>query len=49
MKMDKECLASLVKIKADEIATLLDKGKDVEIRTSKEGIAVIEITKKVIK
>ena len=33
---------------ADKIADILSKGKDVEIRKSREGISVAEISKKVV-
>lgn len=49
MKMDKATIRSCVMANADNIANLLDKGKDVEIRNGKDGVVVIEVTKKVLK
>ena len=40
---------SMVADRVKDIAEVLSKGKDVEIRTSKDGISVIEIVKKVLK
>lgn len=41
-------LAEQIKQNADKIADILSKGKDVEIRKSREGISVAEISKKVV-
>lgn len=41
-------LTEQIKQNADKIADILSKGKDVEIRKSREGISVAEISKKVV-
>lgn len=45
---NKNNLKDMIENRIDDIVTLLAKGKDVEIRNAKEGIRVIEISKKVI-
>lgn len=46
--MSQRELELLIAEKAGKIAKVLSKGKDCEIRTSPNGIAVIEVQKKVV-
>lgn len=46
--MSQRELKLLIAEKAEEIAEVLLKGKDCEIRKSKDGISIAEISKKII-
>lgn len=41
-------LSEQIKQNAEKIAEILSKGKDVEIRKSKDGVSVAEVSKKVV-
>lgn len=48
VSMSQRELKMLITEKAEEIAAVLFKGKDCELRTSPNGISVIEVQKKVV-
>ena len=48
-KADKDDLIQELISKVGVIAEVLAKGRDAEIRTSRDGITIIEVNKKVIK
>ena len=48
-KAEKDDLISEIIARVGTVAEILAKGKDVEIRTSRDGITVIEVSKRVIK
>lgn len=48
-KTEREDLVTDIIANVGNIADILAKGKDVELRTSRDGITVIEISKKVIR
>lgn len=41
-------LIEQIKQNAEKIAEILEKGKDVEIRKSKNGVSIAEVSKKVV-